>query len=67
MKRMRVIGTGSYLPDRVVTNGEVAEPLGLSAAQIERFVAGLTDGSIGSDQNDSSGRRSRPRTYTPTV
>ena len=37
MKRMRVIGTGSYLPDRVVTNGEVAEPLGLSAAQIERL------------------------------
>jgi 3-oxoacyl-[acyl-carrier-protein] synthase III len=37
MIRIRVIGTGSYLPDRVVTNEEVARPLGLPPAQIYRL------------------------------
>lgn len=37
MIRTRVIGTGSYLPDRVVTNEEVAVPLGLPPAQIQRL------------------------------
>ena len=37
MIRSRVIGTGSYLPNRVVTNEEVALPLGLPPAQIQRL------------------------------
>lgn len=37
MIRARVIGTGSYLPHRVVTNEEVALPLGLPPAQIQRL------------------------------
>ena len=37
MKRMRVVGTGSYLPERVVSNSEVAGPLGISPATIERL------------------------------
>ncbi len=37
MIRTRVIGTGSYLPDRVVTNEEVAFPLGLPPAQIQQL------------------------------
>lgn len=37
MVRTRVIGTGSYLPSRVVTNEEVAGPLGLSADHIQRL------------------------------
>jgi len=37
MMRTRVIGTGSYLPDRVVSNQEVAVPLQLTADRIERL------------------------------
>jgi 3-oxoacyl-[acyl-carrier-protein] synthase-3 len=37
MIRTRVIGTGSYLPDRVVTNEEVARGLGVPPAQILRL------------------------------
>lgn len=37
MKRMRVLGTGSYLPERIVPNSEVAGPLGITAANIERL------------------------------
>jgi 3-oxoacyl-[acyl-carrier-protein] synthase III len=37
MIRTRVIGTGSYLPARVVTNEEVALPLGRLPAQIQRL------------------------------
>src|SRR3990167_3874522 len=37
MKRMRVLGTGSYLPDRIVGNSEVAGPLGISPEKIERL------------------------------
>lgn len=37
MIRTRVIGTGSYLPSRVVTNEEVAGPLGITAEHIQRL------------------------------
>jgi 3-oxoacyl-[acyl-carrier-protein] synthase-3 len=37
MIRTRVIGTGSYLPDRVVTNEEVALSLGIPEARIQRL------------------------------
>lgn len=37
MKRMRVLGTGSYLPERIVSNSEVAGPLGITPATIERL------------------------------
>lgn len=37
MIRTRVIGTGSYLPDRVVTNEEVALSLGLPPDRIQRL------------------------------
>jgi 3-oxoacyl-[acyl-carrier-protein] synthase-3 len=37
MIRTRLIGTGSYLPDRVVSNEEVGAPLGLSPEQIYRL------------------------------
>jgi 3-oxoacyl-[acyl-carrier-protein] synthase-3 len=37
MIRTKIIGTGSYLPDRVVRNEEVAIPLNLSACHIERL------------------------------
>ena len=34
MKRSRIVGTGSYVPSRVVDNQEVAAPLGLDPDQI---------------------------------
>ncbi|ULA63926.1 MAG: 3-oxoacyl-[acyl-carrier-protein] synthase 3 [Nitrospira sp.] len=37
MNRMRVIGTGSYLPERIVSNEDVAGPLGILPATIERL------------------------------
>jgi 3-oxoacyl-[acyl-carrier-protein] synthase-3 len=37
MVRTRIIGTGSYVPERVVTNAEVAGPLGLSPERIYRL------------------------------
>jgi 3-oxoacyl-[acyl-carrier-protein] synthase-3 len=37
MVRSRIIGTGSYVPDRVVPNDEVARPLGLAPDHIERL------------------------------
>jgi 3-oxoacyl-[acyl-carrier-protein] synthase-3 len=37
MIRTRVIGTGSYLPDRIVTNEEVALSLGIPQARIHRL------------------------------
>jgi 3-oxoacyl-[acyl-carrier-protein] synthase-3 len=37
MVRSRVIGTGSYLPERVVTNEEVAAPLGLLPDRVYRL------------------------------
>ena len=37
MKRMRVLGTGSYLPERIVSNREVSGPLGIAPEAIERL------------------------------
>lgn len=37
MIRAKIIGTGSYLPDRVVTNEEVANSLALAPDRIERL------------------------------
>lgn len=37
MKRMRVLGTGSYLPERIVSNREVAGPLEIAPDTIERL------------------------------
>ncbi|HEY6084848.1 MAG TPA: beta-ketoacyl-ACP synthase III [Nitrospira sp.] len=37
MVRTRIIGTGSYLPERVVLNGEVGPPAGLDAVQVNRL------------------------------
>jgi len=37
MKRMRVLGTGSYLPERIVSNREVAGPLGIAPEAIARL------------------------------
>lgn len=37
MIRARVIGTGSFLPDRIVTNEEVARSLGVPPARIQRL------------------------------
>lgn len=37
MIRTRIIGTGSYLPDRIVTNEEVALSLGIPPARIRRL------------------------------
>lgn len=34
---MRVLGTGSYLPERIVSNREVAESLGITPSTIERL------------------------------
>jgi len=36
VRRSRIVGTGSYLPDRVVGNDEVGRPLRMDAAAIER-------------------------------
>lgn len=62
MKRMRVIGTGSYLPERVVSNDEVAGPLGVSPATIERLTGirerrWAADGQASSDLAIEAGRR----------
>ncbi|MEQ1793115.1 MAG: beta-ketoacyl-ACP synthase III [Nitrospira sp.] len=37
MKRMRVLGTGSYLPERIVSNSEIAGSLGITPDTIERL------------------------------
>jgi 3-oxoacyl-[acyl-carrier-protein] synthase III len=37
MIRTRVIGTGSYLPARVVPNEEIAQVVGVSSANIQRL------------------------------
>ena len=37
MIRTRIIGTGSYLPERVVSNHEVGAPLGIEAAVVSRL------------------------------
>lgn len=37
MRRSRIVGTGSCLPERVVGNDEVASPLGLAPAKVHRL------------------------------
>lgn len=39
MIRSRIIGTGSYLPSRVVTNAEIAAMAGISPTSIERLTS----------------------------
>lgn len=62
MKRLRIIGTGACLPERVVANSEVAGPLGISAEQIERLTGirerrWAADGEATSDLAIDAGRR----------
>jgi len=37
MVRTRIIGTGSYIPEREISNREVGEPLGVDAAAVQRL------------------------------
>ena len=37
MVQTRIIGTGSYLPERVISNREVGEPVGVDAAAVQRL------------------------------
>ena len=37
MIRSRILGTGSYLPERVISNEEIARPLGLAPDRIHRL------------------------------
>jgi 3-oxoacyl-[acyl-carrier-protein] synthase-3 len=53
MIRTRVIGTGGYLPQRVVTNEEIAPPLGLTPAQIYRLT-GIRERRWAADREASS-------------
>ena len=53
MKRMRIIGTGSYLPERIVANSEVAGPLGVSPATIDRLT-GIRERRWAADSQASS-------------
>jgi len=62
MKRLRIIGTGSCLPDRVVANSEVSGSLGISAEQIERLTGirerrWAADGQATSDLAIDAGRK----------
>lgn len=53
MIRARLIGTGSYLPSRVVTNEEIARMTGVSAAGIEQLT-GIRTRRWAADQEASS-------------
>lgn len=62
MIRVRVIGTGSYLPSRVVPNEEIAPRLGLSPARIQRLTGIRTrhwagEHEASSDMAIAAGRR----------
>lgn len=62
MIRVRVIGTGSYLPHRVVTNEEIAAPLGLASDHIRRLTGikerrWAADSEAPSDMAIEAGRR----------
>lgn len=62
MIRARIIGTGSYLPSRVVPNEEVAPKLGLPPARIQRLTGIRTrhwagDHEAASDMAVAAGRR----------
>ncbi len=53
MVRTRIIGTGSYLPERVVTNADVAAPLGVSPGHIDRLT-GIRERRWAADHEASS-------------
>lgn len=53
MKRTRVIGTGSYLPKRVLSNEDIAGGLGLSPEQIFRLTGIRTRHHAASDEASS--------------
>ena len=53
MIRTRVIGTGSYVPHRIVTNEEIARPLGLAPHQIYRLT-GIRERRWAADHEASS-------------
>lgn len=53
MIRTRAIGTGSYVPHRVVTNEEIARPLGLAPDQIYRLT-GIRERHWAADHEASS-------------
>lgn len=53
MLRARVIGTGSYLPQRIVTNEDVASPLGLTPEHIQRLT-GIKERRWAADREASS-------------
>ncbi|MDF0651288.1 MAG: ketoacyl-ACP synthase III [Nitrospira sp.] len=62
MIRAKVIGTGSYLPDRVVPNEEIASQLGLTSLRIQRLTGIRTrhwagDHEAPSDMAVAAGRR----------
>lgn len=62
MKRSRIVGTGSYVPTRVVDNQEVAAPLGLDPDQIVALTGIRTrhwvaDGQASSDLAVIAGQR----------
>ncbi len=62
MIRARVIGTGSYLPSRVVPNEEIAPKLGLTSSRIQRLTGIRTrhwagDHEASSDMAVAAGRR----------
>lgn len=62
MIRAKIIGTGSYLPSRVVHNEEIAARLGLSEAHIQRLTGIRTrhwagDHEASSDMAIAAGRR----------
>jgi 3-oxoacyl-[acyl-carrier-protein] synthase-3 len=53
MIRARVIGTGSYLPQRIVTNEDIASPLGLTPDHIQRLT-GIKERRWAADREASS-------------
>jgi 3-oxoacyl-[acyl-carrier-protein] synthase III len=53
MIRTRIIGTGSYLPSRVVANEEIAQTLGVSPLKIQRLT-GIRSRHWAGDQEASS-------------
>ncbi|ULA61300.1 MAG: 3-oxoacyl-[acyl-carrier-protein] synthase 3 [Nitrospira sp.] len=62
MKRSRIVGTGSFVPPRVVHNEEVGEPLGLNSDQITALTGIRTrhwagPGHASSDLAIEAGRR----------
>ncbi|HMK22661.1 MAG TPA: beta-ketoacyl-ACP synthase III [Terriglobales bacterium] len=72
MVRTRIIGTGSYLPERVVPNAEVAIPLGVPPGKVHRLTGILerrwaADHEASSDMALAAGKRALEAAgYTPS-